>query len=211
MKNKCIVILLCSWIITACGQTQDAYKDPVLVGGSCEGCEAIFEYGDEALLPVDTLPGFYDQGQKIKISGTIYHQDGKTPAPNVILYVYQTNKNGIYENKNKEDNWAQRHGYIRGWIKTGVDGQYSIYTTMPGTYPNRKEPAHIHPTILEPNGKYYWLHSILFEGDPLIDKNNMKPNASKRGGTGIITLEHDGQLLQGKMDFVLGKNIPGYK
>jgi len=36
------------------------------------------------------------EGQKIKIQGTVYHHDGKTPASDVILYVYHTDQSGQY-------------------------------------------------------------------------------------------------------------------
>ena len=41
-----------------------------------------------------TLIGATEPGEKLEISGVIYKSDGKTPAPNVILYVYQTAKSG---------------------------------------------------------------------------------------------------------------------
>jgi protocatechuate 3,4-dioxygenase beta subunit len=56
-----------------------------LAGGPCEGCEAVFEYGDRILLPVDTLPDFFQEGTRLRITGTIYQSDGKTPASGVIL------------------------------------------------------------------------------------------------------------------------------
>ena len=195
----------------ACGQaeapTQNAHR---LVGGSCEGCEAIFEYGKRELNSLDTLPGFFDEGEPLKISGTIYQPDEKTPAEGVILYVYQTNQQGIYENKYQENNWARRHGYIRGWLKTGPDGRFCFFTTMPGTYPNRQEPAHIHPTLLEPDGKYYWLHSIVFAGDPLLGTDQKTSNATQRGNSGLIHLNKNGNQWEGQINFILGKNIPNY-
>ena len=65
------------------------------VGGPWEGCEAIYEYGNKKLLPSDTLPDFESGGEKLKITGTIYQADGKTPAADVILYIYHTNADGI--------------------------------------------------------------------------------------------------------------------
>src|SRR6478672_9438275 len=54
------------------------------VGGSCEGCEAIFEspLAFQNLSSIDTLPDFNEPGPKLEISGIIYKSDGKTPAPN---------------------------------------------------------------------------------------------------------------------------------
>jgi protocatechuate 3,4-dioxygenase beta subunit len=181
------------------------------VGGPCEGCEAIFEYGDRNLSPVDTLPDFNNQGPKIKVTGTIYQNDGKTPAEGVILYIYHTDQNGKYATKAGETGWAKRHGYIRGWVKTGKDGRYTFYTLRPGTYPRGSIPAHIHPIILEPNGKYYWLGSYHFEGDPLLTKKQISPESPRGGSSGLLSLRKEGNLWVGKRDIILGKNIPGYE
>jgi protocatechuate 3,4-dioxygenase beta subunit len=86
-------------------------RNSILVG-SCEGCEAVFEYGNRKLTAVDTLPDFQDGGPKIKVTGTIYENDGKTPAEGVILYIYHTDQNGLYTTKAGETGWGRRHGYI---------------------------------------------------------------------------------------------------
>lgn len=181
------------------------------VGGPCEGCEAVFEYGDKKLSPTDTLPDFNEEGSKIKVTGTIYQNDGETPAEGVILYIYHTDQNGIYATRGGETGWAKRHGYIRGWIKTGKDGKYTFYTLKPGTYPERSSPAHIHPIILEPNGKYYWLCSYHFEGDPLLSEKVISPESPRGGSSGLLSLQKEEYLLVGKRDIILGKNIPGYE
>ena len=181
-----------------------------LVGGPCEGCEAIFEYGNRELTPNDTLPDFHNQGTQIKLTGTIYKSDGKTPAEDVILYVYHTNQEGIYEPKETSTGWEKRHGYIRGWIKTGVDGKYTFYTLIPGAYPSRNQPKHIHPTILEPNGKYYWLDSYFFKGDPLLENFEHLSKNPRGGGENIISFRKEEDILVGERDFILGKNVPDY-
>jgi len=149
MKNLSIIFLIIIFnSSSACSQEDKHEKenekneiDFQLVGGPCEGCEAIFEYGSMELYPTDTLPDFYDEGTKIKLTGTIYENDGKTPARGVILYIYHTDQSGIYPTKGSETGWARRHGYIRGWIKTGNDGKYTFYTLKPGAYPSRDTPV----------------------------------------------------------------------
>ncbi len=182
-----------------------------LVGGPCEGCEAIFDCGNKKLSPIDTLPGFNENGAKIKVTGTIYQNDGRSPAKGIILYLYQTDQNGIYNNKYEKSDWSNRHGYIRGWVKTDADGKYTFYTLKPGVYPSRTTPAHIHPTILEPNGKYYWIGAYHFEGDPLLTENEISPETPRGGSDGLLILKKEGDIWVGTRDFVLGKNIPNYE
>ncbi len=186
-------------------------SSPRLVGGRCEGCEAVFEFGNRELTSVDTLPDFNDPGEKIKVTGTIYQNDGKIPAEDVILYIYHTDRKGIYPTTGSETGWARRHGYIRGWIKTDRDGKYTFYTLKPGVYPDRSAPAHIHPIILEPNGKYYWLGSYHFDGDTLLTDKERSPDLPRGGSSGLLKLKKEADLLIGTRDFILGKNIPHYR
>ena len=73
-----------------------------VVGGPCEGCEAVLEYGDRKLSPSDTLPEFEKHTEKMYVTGIVYQADGKTPAANVIIYAYHTNEEGIYPTKGNE-------------------------------------------------------------------------------------------------------------
>lgn len=123
----------------------------------------------------------------------------------MILYVYQTNKDGVYPKKGNETGWARRHGYLRGWVKTDENGEYTLFTQLPQFYGN--EPAHIHLTVLEPDGSYYYVESFFFEGD-----NNLKSkhfnNPNPRGGfTGIMKMKEKNGMLIGKRDLILRKNL----
>jgi protocatechuate 3,4-dioxygenase beta subunit len=192
----------------SCRSSQD--QEPELVGGPCEGCEAVFEYGEQKLTATDTLPGFEEAEKKLKISGTIYRPDGKTPAEGVILYIHHTNAEGIYPTRGDETGWARRHGYLRGWIKTGKDGKFTFYTQVPGHYPGRTSPAHIHPYLLEPNGRYYWLESYFFKDDPLLKPDEVVSSEPYGGSSGIVELQKGQKYYEIRRDFVLGKNVPGY-
>lgn len=135
MKLFFITLTLCVGITGCAQRTTKADTEPLYknVGGGCEGCEAIYE----APLPFsklpwsDTLPDFNEAGPKIKITGTVYRHDGKTPAADVVLYVYHTNQKGYYEARANATGWARRNGYIRGWVKTDRNGRYQFFTLKP--------------------------------------------------------------------------------
>lgn len=205
--NIRLIIFVVSMLLSSCARSQEE-KEYELIGGPCEGCEAVLEFEGD-LNPVDTLPEFTSAENKLKITGTIFKNDGRTPAENVILYIHHTNAKGIYPTKGDEKGWGERHGYLRGWIKTGKDGRYTFYTQVPASYPNRRTPAHIHPLILEPDGRYYYLSDYFFKGDPLLtDEHQQDP---PRGGNGVVELQsHNGMKLI-KRDLILGKAVPGYE
>ena len=64
--------------------------------GQCEGCEAIYEspIPHEKLPYVDTLPDYFEAGPKMIVYGVVYKNDGKTPAPDVVIYAYHTDQEG---------------------------------------------------------------------------------------------------------------------
>lgn len=215
MKKLTLVafIVLTCWI-HGCTQPHSANDQEAstskTVGGRCEDCKAVFEYGSKKLSWTDTLPDYQEDGPKMEISGTIYQRDGKTPAPDVILYVYHTNQRGHYPTKGDETGWAKRHGYIRGWIKTDASGKYKFYTLKPAAYPGRKDPAHIHATVKEPTVNEYWIDEYLFEDDPKLTKEE-RAAQKKRGGSGVLKLTKDPNgILVAQRDIILGLNIPDY-
>lgn len=211
MKNyKLIMLCILINVLSSCtGQSLESKSDQI-VGGACEGCEAIFEFGEKKLSAIDTLPGFEENEHKLKISGKVFQEDGETPASDVIIYIYHTNRRGFYQTKGNEVGWAKRHGVIRGWVKTDKEGNYSFYTFRPGAYPTRDEPEHIHITVKEQGKTAYYLDEFVFVDDPLLSQEKRK-NLPNRGGSGISNPILENGILTIRRDLILGRNIPDYE
>ncbi|MEO7536584.1 MAG: hypothetical protein ABIU30_22185 [Ferruginibacter sp.] len=212
-------LLLLAALLSAfngCSQTgtkksQDQQTQLIKVGGGCEGCEAIYEspVPFDRLNNIDTLPDFNESGPKISISGTIYQRDGRTPAKDVVLYIYHTDQKGNYSTRGHETGWGKRHGYIRGWIKTDENGYYQFYTLVPASYPNSQNPKHIHPVIKEPRKTEYYIDEFLFDDDPYLLKKE-REKRDPRGGNGILKPVLKDGMLHATRNITLGLNVPGY-
>ena len=209
-----IVILI--GVSTACNaQTKDANhhseeNDNKVVGGPFENAEFMYIEMPDKINSVDTSACWTQKGQKLLITGTIFKLDGKTPAPNVILYYYHTDINGYYANKESLDQRVARHGYIRGWVKSDENGKYAIYTVRPAPYPNSDMPAHIHPAIKEPNiDKEYYIDEFVFDDDKLLTGEKRRA-MENRGGSGILRVLVSGDLQIAEHNIILGLNIPNY-
>jgi protocatechuate 3,4-dioxygenase beta subunit len=227
MKASCHIILFYSLflVLTSCRgqsntskQKQSAEKKETiqLVGGNFENAEYTYYGIPKTIGAIDTSAGWALKGQKILLTGTVFQQDGKTPAPDVLIYYYQTNTEGKYLHKPSEkrsmppNELGQTHGYIRGWVKTNSKGQYFIYTVKPGTYPTRDAPAHVHVTIKEPNDiKEYYIDDFVFDDDPLLT-SLVRKKMENRCGSGVLRMVQQGDLQIGERNIILGLNIPAY-
>lgn len=161
----------------------------------------IYDYSEKQLNNVDTIPDFSSKSKKLKISGTIYENDGVTPAKNVMLFIHQTDENGNFELKRQN---KKRYVHHRGWIKTDADGKYTFYTFVPGKYISGNELIQILPIIKEPNKPEYKIETFLFDNDPLLTgKCRKKVDASNPNR--ILTLNKKEGLFEAKRDIILGK------
>ena len=212
-----LAVVFCANLAGCRGQNQDANQNSnnntARVGGDCEAgyCELMYLAMPKEMNSVDTSAGWFEQGQKLLVTGTVFQIDGTTPAPGVILYYHQTDDNGYYSPGDGKPENRSRHGHIRGWVKTGEDGKYSIYTIRPAPYPNENLPAHIHWLIKEPDIKNeYWVDDVVFEDDALLIPYSRKHPFENRGGNGIVRVSTKDELQIAEHNFVLGLNIPNY-
>ena len=205
--NSFLLFLTLSISLLSCqGQSQQLR----IVGGPCEGCEALTDDLPNKLSNTDTLPFFAFGDNAYLLTGTVYESKTDKPAADIIIYIYHTNSAGVYLSKPIDSGWSLRHGLRRGWIKTNKDGRYSFYSIRPGSYPNSDEPQHIHMTVKEPNTIPYYLDSVVFTDDPLLTPEKIS-RLESRGGSGVVTpqLNEDGLMVLNR-DIYLGLNIPDY-
>ncbi len=212
-----VILMLLLTILSGCNaqsSSQSTNQIPTdkqkLVGGGCDGCEIMFVGMPKQVNSSDTSAGWFEMGQKLLITGTVYKLDGRTPAQNVTIYYWQTDSKGYYSPSEKLNARAKRHGHIRGWVRTDERGRYSIYTIRPSPYPNENIPAHIHTSIKEPNiDTEYYIDEFVFDDDKLLTGTKRK-SLENRGGSGILRVLISGDLQVAEHNIVLGVNIPNY-
>ena len=167
----------------------------------------IYDYSESHLNNTDTIPDFDSKPNQLKISGIIYQSDGKTPAKDVILYVFQADENGDFEMK--RDEHRKRYVHHQGWIKTDADGRYTLYTFMPGKYLYAKELKKIHRVIKEPGKPEYEINSFFFNDDPLIPELTLACRA--QAVPSMLRLEKEGDMLVATKDIKLNKSIKDFQ
>ncbi|MFH4969094.1 hypothetical protein V8G61_12885 [Gaetbulibacter sp. M240] len=169
-----------------------ALASVMFMSANAQELSSIYDYTEVNLNSVDTVPDYASKAEKIKITGTIYKNDGVTPAEGVILYVYQTNEKGNF--KMKRDDQGKRYVKHSAWVKTDKDGKYTIYTFMPGKYYHTKELKQIQRVVKEPGKKEYALNPFFFDDDPLIADLTLSCR-SKVAQSMLRLNEKDGMLV----------------
>jgi protocatechuate 3,4-dioxygenase beta subunit len=155
-----------------------------------------------------TIPSDTVRGRRIKLSGTVFRSDGKTPAAGTLLYVYHTNATGRYAKLGTEDrrSYAWWHGYLRGWLKTDAQGRYEINTIRPAPYPTRDEPAHIHAVARAPGQQSQPVSEFVFRDDPLVTDSYWYRGETREGQVryaGVTLKPGRSGVLDGHRDLVL--------
>jgi protocatechuate 3,4-dioxygenase beta subunit len=208
--------LLSLYPLLTCCQAQEKTSVPVSspstakVGSGCDGCELMYVGMPDDIKSEHTSAGWEEDGQPLMITGVVYKRDGKTPAPNVVVYYWHTNNEGLYADRPSVPTQAKPHGYLRGWIKTGSDGKYTIKTSRPAPYPNANIPAHIHLSVKEPNLPNEYYLDLFFDDDPLYLQQVKRSGRENRGGTEILRVLLQGKRQIAEHNIILGLNIPNY-
>ena len=123
----------------------------------------------------------------MRLIGQMFAPDGVTPAPNVIIYAHHTNVEGLYAGGSPGTVWSRRHGRLRGWARTNIDGRYVFETIKPAPYPDMSMPAHVHLFLGEPGRWPYYIDDAVFDGEFGVDETYRR-RQELRGGSGIVRL-----------------------
>jgi protocatechuate 3,4-dioxygenase beta subunit len=178
------------------GQVLDLIKKNADVGQNWTG--AIGVPADVAWKT--TLAAEEDKGERMIISGTVYASDGKTPAPNTLIYLYHTDIYGHYGNRDKGE---PRHGRYRGWMLTDSAGRYEFSSIRPASYPDSTIAAHVHMTLTTTTLRENSVDSILFEGDKFITTRE-RSDIGRGGFNPILKMERGADsIMRGVRDIKL--------
>lgn len=196
------IVLACTVPAAAGGQ---AVEQVPVIGGPCEGCEAVFVGMPDSLSWHARIAPEDEPGEPMVIRGTVHGPDGE-PAPGVVVYAYHTNARGEYPPNEAYTGHARRHGELRAWVRTDGRGRYRFETIRPGSYPGRETPAHVHMHVIEPGCCTYYISSVRFRDDPLLP-DDARPSADARGGPGLVDPTREGGVWVVERDIRLRRGL----
>lgn len=112
-----------------------------------------------------------EPGPQLEVEGIVYAPDGQTPAPGVVLYVYQTDRTGLYAPSGSIPR-------LRGYVKTDAHGRYAYRTVRPASYPRSTIAAHIHTQLWGGGAETQWNQDLLFADDPFLTDRDRRDSAA---------------------------------
>lgn len=199
------------FVLLACAAPHAAMaREEPVVGGPCEGCEAVFVGLPDTLDAQARIAPEDEPGEPMHIEGTVLDAQGR-PREGVIVYAYQTDASGVYPPPTDvKDRAARRHGRLRAWARSDAQGRYVFDTVRPGSYPDSRVPQHIHMHVIEPGCATYYIDDIEFSDDPLKAPESAQQQARARGGSGLVSPELREGVWQVRREIHLGRGVPGH-
>jgi protocatechuate 3,4-dioxygenase beta subunit len=105
-----------------------------------------------------------EPGPALVIHGRAFQEDGTTPLTDAVVFAYHTGVDGRYDKPG-----SPAHSWrLKGWARTDKEGRFEFRTIRPGSYPNSRNPAHVHVTIFTAGGARYHAGGVQFEDDPVL-------------------------------------------
>jgi protocatechuate 3,4-dioxygenase beta subunit len=180
-----------------------------LVGGPCDGCEAVFTALPDRLPTTASLTEAAEPGEPLRIRGRVLGPLGK-PRPGVVVYAYQTDAEGRYPPAPELSGPAARHGRLRGWALSDEQGHYGFDTVRPASYPDSTVEQHVHMHVIEPRRCTYYLGNLLFDDDPMLSALQRERAAQAHAGSGIVQPTRGPSGWVAERDIHLGLNVASY-
>ena len=157
MKTRLIVPLVTLFVTTATLSAQDVQFTRAL--------EQAQKQRPANIMSTARIAPTSEPGTPLVLQGRIVKADG-SPAADAIVFAYHTDRTGLYDRRE-----AGPHSWrLKGWARADKDGRFTFETIRPGSYPDSKNPAHVHLTAFLPSGERYHAGEVQFANDPLISQ-----------------------------------------
>ena len=130
-----------------------------------------------------------EPSESLVVSGRVFAPDGQHTVAGVVVYAYNTDKDGYYSPDGKVG-----HPRLKGYMKTDAEGRFELRTIRPGRYPDMHIPAHVHFNLWGAGYPAQWTEELRFEGDSYLTEA-MKSESEAQGKFATIrtvTRDKDG-------------------
>jgi protocatechuate 3,4-dioxygenase beta subunit len=106
-------------------------------------------------------------------------------VPGLTLYAYHTDTTGDY------GLLGNMNPRLRGSVVTDAEGRFELRTIRPGSYPGRKDPAHIHFEVSGAGYPKQWVDELRFADDPKVTAEHRAESRAKGKFAPIVATTRD--------------------
>jgi protocatechuate 3,4-dioxygenase beta subunit len=131
---------------------------------------------------VVTIADQAEPDARLTVSGRVVGLDDR-PIAGASLYVYHTDANGEYVPG--ANGGGSDRPRLFAYLRSDGEGRYSFSTIRPGSYPNSRNPGHIHFEVVA-SGHDTRVYEIVFENDPFISDSFRAQAREPFGGVVIV-------------------------
>jgi protocatechuate 3,4-dioxygenase beta subunit len=121
-----------------------------------------------------------EPGESLIVTGRVFAPDGKTPVEGIRVHVYHTDAKGYYN----PGTTSSQKPRLNGTMLTNEEGRYEYRTIRPASYPQSRNPAHVH-YVISGKGDSEQYDELEFEGDPFLTEEVIE-KSRKLGTFGVI-------------------------
>jgi protocatechuate 3,4-dioxygenase beta subunit len=175
------------------------------------GCAGPYEGLPAVIASRTRIAPLSEPGEPLTITGRVTGADGR-PRAGIIVYAYHTDRLGIYPTPVPPRSQASSfQGRLRGWARTDANGHYVFDTIRPGSYPNSKNPQHVHMQIIEPGCMTYPIKELQFSDDPMRQTLSEQDRKNEENWTVVETPRRMANGWEVTRDIRLGESVKNYK
>ena len=139
-----------------------------------------------------------EPGTRLVVHGQVFDPSGTKPVAGVSVYAYHTDAKGRYNSIGKSE------PRLRGWVTTDAQGKFELRTIRPGSYPGRRDPAHIHFNAWGGGYPKQWLDDLNFADDPKVTPDLHERSRAKGRFAPVVTTTRDAKgVLHANINFRL--------
>lgn len=124
-----------------------------------------------------------EPGDRLRVRGQLVDSKTKKPVRDGILYLYQTDAEGLYR-QGQSSGGGSGNPRLFAFVAPDKNGRFELLTIVPGSYPGQRISKHIH-YVAEAPGYSRVVREVIFDEEPR--PSSRTKSRAEQSGISIVT------------------------